>query len=110
MDIIYCLCPAAYWEGYKDKAEYMPRDYEREGFIHATKGDDLLVKVANRVYRDFIGDLLLLVIDEGRIESEVKYEQAKDGKLYPHIYGPLNTDAIVQIKQMFKTENGWSIG
>jgi hypothetical protein len=26
MNIIYCLCPAAYWEGYKDKAEY---DYEQ---------------------------------------------------------------------------------
>jgi uncharacterized protein (DUF952 family) len=110
MSIIYCLCPAAYWKAFKDKKEYIPRDYEQEGFIHATKGNDLLIKVANRVYKDFTEELLLLIIDENNITSDVKYEQAKDGNLYPHIYGPLNTNAITEIRLMKRTENGWVIG
>ncbi|MBN6187570.1 DUF952 domain-containing protein [Aneurinibacillus sp. BA2021] len=110
MSVIYCLCPASYWEAFKDKKEYIPRDYEEEGFIHATQGDDLLIRVANRVYKEFTDELLLLIIDEDRVTSEVRYEQAKDANLYPHIYGPLNTDAITEVKQMKKTENGWTLG
>ena len=110
MNTIYCLVPKTYWQQYAGKAEYLPRDYEQEGFIHATRGDDFLIKVANRVYTDFSGDLLLLVIDESRVTSEVKYEQARDGHLYPHIYGPLNQDAIVEIKQMVRTAETWVIG
>lgn len=110
MRIIYCLCKASYWEQFKDKEEYVPHDYSEEGFIHATKGDDLLISVANHVYKDFTAELLLLVIAEDRITSKVKYEQAKDSNLYPHIYGPLNTDAIIEIKYLHKTENGWTVG
>ncbi|MFT9850552.1 DUF952 domain-containing protein [Aneurinibacillus sp. REN35] len=110
MRIIYCLCKASYWEQFKDKKEYVPRDYNEEGFIHATKGDDLLMNVANRVYKDCTDELLLLVIDEDRVTSEVKYERAKDSNLYPHIYGPLNTDAIIEIKCLHKTESGWTLG
>lgn len=108
MNIIYCLTPASYWATFADKTEYIPRDYEEEGFIHATKGDDLLYKVANRVYHNFNEELLLLVIDEKRVTSEIKYEQAKDGNLYPHIYGPLNMDAIADVKAMYRTEEGWA--
>ncbi|WCK54933.1 DUF952 domain-containing protein [Aneurinibacillus sp. Ricciae_BoGa-3] len=109
MSIIYCLAPEEYWQNYKEEAQYLPRDYEQEGFIHATKGDDLLVKVANRVYPSYDGNLVLLVIDENRIGSEVKYEQAKDGNLYPHIYGPLNMDAIIQVKHMVKRNGVWDL-
>jgi uncharacterized protein (DUF952 family) len=110
MNTIYCLVPQTYWNQYAGKDEYLPRDYEQEGFIHATKGDDFLIKVANRVYADFEGELLLLVIDESRVTSEVKYEQAKDGHLYPHIYGPLNQDAITEIKKMRRVGDTWAIG
>jgi uncharacterized protein (DUF952 family) len=110
METIYCLVPAAYWRNYAGKTEYIPRDYDEEGFIHATKGDDLLVKVANRVYRDFTGELLVLVIDESRVAAEIKYERAKDGLLYPHIYGALNQDAIIQIRRMDKAGDGWRLG
>lgn len=110
METIYCLCPKAYWDPFAGKDEYLPRDYEQEGFIHATKGDELVCRVANRVYADFAGELYVLVIAEAKVSSPVKYEMAKDGLLYPHIYGPLNTDAIVDVKLMEKREGSWAIG
>ncbi len=110
MQIIYCLVPKAYWATYRGKSYYLPRDYEQEGFIHATRGDDLLIKVANRVYATFTDELYLLVIREDLIQSEVKYEKAKDGNLYPHIYGELNQDAIMEIRQMKREDSGWTIG
>lgn len=109
MNIIYCLTPAPYWSQFEGQAEYFPRDYEEEGFIHATKGDELLERVMNRVYASYEGELLLLVIHEDRVTSEVKYEQARDGHLYPHIYGPLNTDAIVEVRRMERGSKGWQV-
>ncbi|BAU26006.1 uncharacterized protein (DUF952 family) [Aneurinibacillus soli] len=109
MTTIYCLTPASYWATFAGKSEYVPRDYKEEGFIHATKGDNLLYKVANRVYHNFDEELLLLVIDEALVTSEIKYEQAKDKNLYPHIYGPLNVDAIVEVKTMHHTKEGWTL-
>ncbi|GED31888.1 MULTISPECIES: DUF952 domain-containing protein [Brevibacillus] len=110
MTMIYCLVPKSYWEQWEGRDHYLPRDYEQEGFIHATKGDDLLAKVADRVYATYEGELLVLVVDEAKSSSPVKYEQAKDGLLYPHIYGPLNQDAIVDVKSMVRTNGHWALG
>jgi uncharacterized protein (DUF952 family) len=101
--------PAPYWAQFAGGADYLPRDYAEEGFIHATKGDDLLHKVVNRVYPTYDGELQLLVIDESLVRSEVRYEQASDGKLYPHIYGPLNQDAITAIQPMVKKNGEWTL-
>ncbi|ELK39950.1 DUF952 domain-containing protein [Brevibacillus agri] len=108
--IIYCMCPKAYWEKWADKDHYLPRDYEQEGFIHATKGEELLGKVADRVYGAFDEELYVLIVDETKSPSPVKYEQAKDGLLYPHIYGPLHREAIVDVRRMLKTDGHWHIG
>jgi len=110
MSIIYCMVPRAYWQQWEEKEEYFPRDYEQEGFIHATKGDELLEVVADRVYPDFTGELLVLVVDEESCSAPVKYEQAKDGLLYPHIYGGLNRAAIVDVRKMERVENHWRMG
>lgn len=110
MNVIYCLVPKAYWEQWADQDHYLPRDYEQEGFIHATKGDELLEVVANRVYKDFTDELLVLVVDEFKTTAPIKYEQAKDGLLYPHIYGSLNKDAIVEIRRMERASGKWTQG
>lgn len=110
MSIIYCLVPKGYWEQWEGQDHYLPRDYEQEGFIHATKGDDLLGKVADRVYAEYEGELLVLVVEEARTASPIRYEKAKDGLLYPHIYGPLNQDAIVDVKRMRRMDGQWGIG
>ncbi|MFY0546183.1 DUF952 domain-containing protein [Brevibacillus sp. H7] len=110
METIYCLCPKTYWESFAGRDQYVPRDYDQEGFIHATKGDELLCRVANRVYADFTGELCVLVVAEDQVSATVKYEMAKDGLRYPHIYGPLNIDAILDVRRMEKREGSWTIG
>ena len=105
-DILYHLVPADYWEGQPADRPYLPADYTREGFIHCTRGDELLVVVANRYYRDDPRKLLVLVLDADGITSEIKYEAGHDGVLYPHIYGPLNRDAIIEVCQMPRSLDG----
>jgi uncharacterized protein (DUF952 family) len=40
--------------------------------------------------------MFLLNVDESKLHAELKYEAA-DGELFPHLYGPLNLDAIVKV-------------
>lgn len=93
--------PAALWRG-KESA-YHADSLSTEGFIHCSKPSQI-VDVANSFYRGQQG-LVLLVIDPSRLVAELKWEppaqpeptHARTGELFPHIYGPLNLDAIVEV-------------
>lgn len=70
-----------------------------EGFIHLSRPDQLALP-ANRLFagRD---DMLLLVIDPGRLTAEVRWEPgvARDpsSMRFPHLYGPLPTAAVTSV-------------
>jgi uncharacterized protein (DUF952 family) len=89
------LTERAMWEAGLRAGEYVRADLAEDGFIHCLTADTL-VRVAEKFYRDR-PDLVLLVIQEEKVKSPVLWEPASDGKLYPHIYGPLNPDAVVQV-------------
>ena len=73
------------------------------GFIHCSKPSQI-VGVANSFYRGQQG-LVLLVIDPSKLESELRWEppaetepsHARAGDLFPHLYGPLNLDAVFKV-------------
>ena len=49
---------------------------------------------------------ILLVIDENKLISTVKYEDGDNcGRTYPHIYGEINNDAITKVLPFLKDEN-----
>ena len=50
--------------------------------------------------------LVLLVIDPGRVIPSIRYEDAGNGTLYPHIYGPLNVSAVTGIEPFEPTVDG----
>ena len=41
---------------------------------------------------------MLLCIDDARVRPEIRYEAPSEGSpdRFPHIYGPLNVDAVVK--------------
>ena len=53
-------------------------------------------------------DVILLFIDADRVKSSLKFEPARSGRagLFPHIYGPLNTDAVYATAVVEKNNNG----
>ena len=100
MNIIYHLVPVDDFRSTPREEPYLPADYARAGFIHCTRSVEPVVVVANRNYRDDPRAFALLAIDEDRVAAEIKNEPAQDGGLYPHIYGPLNRDAIIRVFSM----------
>ncbi len=74
-----------------------------EGFIHASPADQL-DRVANKYYTKVV-EPRVLIVDRTRIKAEVKWEPATGG-LYPHIFGPLNMDAVVKVQTIALGDDG----
>ncbi len=92
--LIVHICARADWEQAQKDGAYRAASLEQEGFIHASRPEQVL-GVANRFYRGR-DDLLLLWIDPRRLSAPLKNELA-DGDTYPHVYGPLNLEAVVRV-------------
>jgi uncharacterized protein (DUF952 family) len=100
----YHLVAAAYYLACDNKAPYVPADFANDGFIHCTDGADNLAATANRYYRDDLRMYVALVIDTSLVTSEIRYED--EAGIYPHIYGPLNRDAIVAVIPVLRDASG----
>jgi uncharacterized protein (DUF952 family) len=73
---------------------YVARSLETEGFIHCSF-EDQLDGVIGRYYAG-VDEVVVLTIDTDRLMSRVLNEPSTGNEIYPHIYGPINRDAIVQ--------------
>jgi uncharacterized protein (DUF952 family) len=99
--VIYHIAEAADWQQAQRDGQYTTstrgRTLAGEGFIHASTAEQVPL-VAGAYYRG-VPDLVLLVIDTERVRPELRYEQVPgQGDPYPHIYGPLNLDAVVEVR------------
>jgi uncharacterized protein (DUF952 family) len=96
--LIYHITTVGEWERALRDGQYAMstrgRTLAEEGFIHASTAEQV-APVANMFYQGVSG-LVVLVIDADRVQSGVRYERVPGfGQPFPHIYGPLNTDAVV---------------
>jgi uncharacterized protein (DUF952 family) len=112
MDTIYHLAPAARWRGWPVGAPYLPVEYVADGFVHCTAGDELMLRVANAVYRSVPDDFVLLVIDPERLTAPLRWERSTDmlAALFPHIYGPIDRTAIIEVRAVRRGEDGAFLG
>ncbi len=82
------------WAGAAGAAVYLPREWDRDGFIHLSSIDQVLTP-ANRFYhgRD---DLIALVLDAHYLGSAVVWEPGTDtDELFPHLYSALPADSVL---------------
>lgn len=99
MAMIYHLAYKNDWDQAQADGAYRQstkgRTLDQQGFIHACAKPAQVDQVANAFYRGD-SDLLVLVIDEAKVRSEVRRDPVPgfDTPL-PHIYGPLNPDAVI---------------
>ena len=93
--MIYHVISNAGWQKALLEGFYEADSLAKEGFIHASK-EDQVAGVIQRFYKDKT-DLILLHIDENKLTAELKYELAPSiNEEFPHIFGPLNIDAVVK--------------
>lgn len=93
--MLYHIVRQDHWDKYKVAFIYFSDNFEQEGFIHFSKESQVL-GVLERYYKNE-DDLILLSIDESKLTSEIRFEYSTNNELFPHLYGGLNLDAIVQV-------------
>jgi uncharacterized protein (DUF952 family) len=99
--MILHIVARADWESALARGIYAPPSLVVEGFIHCSTNAQIL-RTASRFYRGQTG-LVILCIDESRLEDAPKYEPPASAldetptDLFPHLYRPLNLDAVVRV-------------
>jgi uncharacterized protein (DUF952 family) len=99
MTIIYHLIHEADWEAATPTGELRPASLAAEGYIHCCKDEEQVVRVANSVYPGRQG-IIALELDTGLLISPLKHEPSRSGEIFPRLYGPLNVEAVVRMRNM----------
>jgi uncharacterized protein (DUF952 family) len=104
MDLTFHLVPQDYFDALDPRADYIPHDFARDGFIHCTDGADEMACTANRYYKSNAANHYYLYIDKARVRAPIRYDA--EPRIYPHIYGALNRDAIVSVRAARRETDG----
>ena len=103
--MIYHIAQSGDWHNALSSGSYVTDSLQVEGFIHCSTIDQVL-QVAKNFYAGQ-SDLVLLQIDPRRVTPSIRYEDLyQAGDLFPHIYGPLNLDAVVSSHEFVSDSEG----
>jgi uncharacterized protein (DUF952 family) len=101
------------WSAVQKSSQYTAPSLASDGFIHCSTRVQVL-PVAEKFYKGQTG-LVILVIDSARLSSDLKWEAPSDGappsgvsvsETFPHVYGPINLDAVIQVLDFEPTAGG----
>ena len=95
--IIYHIVTPEVWDKFKHEDFYEAESLPTEGFIHCSYAGQLDA-VLNRYYKD-AKKVLLLEIETEKLATKLVEEPSTGGEIYPHIYGTINREAIINIKE-----------
>ncbi|MGW0842003.1 DUF952 domain-containing protein [Streptomyces sp. NPDC002787] len=115
--MIYHVVSLEAWNA-RPERPYAPASLTEDGFVHCSPDEATTLAVVNAFYRDAPKPLHVLVLDEGRLDARVEFEAAAPapppgvgaGVLFPHVFGPLNRDAVERILEVRWDEEGRASG
>ena len=94
--MIFHITAQSAWQVAQAEGTYQAPSLKTEGFIHFST-ESQVVATANRFYRGKT-DLVLLSVEPSRLKPELRYEDTASHGTFPHLYGPLNLDAVVDVR------------
>lgn len=108
--LIFHISTYADWQTAQTSGSYTTSTFgvtlEQEGFIHLSRGSQAAAVLA-KYYRDVTEPLTLLTVDTSRLSSPWQFDDVPGAELsFPHIYGPLNPDAVVAATSLAKDDSG----
>ena len=98
-DVLLHLTEPAQWRAALAVGALRPASLASVGFVHLSTPEQVHVPAQALFPRR--RDLVLLVVDPARLTDPVRFEAGvpphPDGDLFPHLYGPLPTCAVVAV-------------
>ncbi|GAA2801428.1 cupin domain-containing protein [Saccharopolyspora taberi] len=85
-----------------------------EGFVHCSPDVPTTLAVANALYRDTDEPMVALELAAEKLSAPVRWEAANpapppgvsDDVLFPHVYGPLDRDAVIGLRYARRDVSG----
>ena len=101
---IFHFTPKELWNA-KNPSDYLPKGFDSEGFIHCSFSHQLFRSVNK--HADKSKTHVVLKINPKALTSKLVYENTSGGtEDYPHIYGPINREAILEEFDLVFTADG----
>lgn len=99
MPIIYKICPASAWREAERQGAYRgSADDARDGYIHFSTA----AQVPGTAQKYFAGQagLFLIAVNADALGDALRWEPARGGELFPHLYGDLEFGAVISIADL----------
>lgn len=103
--MILHIAHRAEWAEAQNSGAYWTDSLNSDGFVHCSTPAQVLGP-ANAFYAGQ-PDLVLLVLDPQQVAAPIIYEDCYEtGQQFPHIYGPIELDAIVEVLEFPPNADG----
>jgi uncharacterized protein (DUF952 family) len=96
---IYKICSASVWREAERRGTFRGSEVDlSDGFIHFSTAR----QVAATARKHFAGQngLFLIAIDADVLGDKLRWEPAREGALFPHLYGELDLAAVTDVFDM----------
>jgi uncharacterized protein (DUF952 family) len=98
-EIIYHMCRREEWQAAEAAGVYRGCSQDAaDGFIHFSTVAQLAASAAK--HRAGQRDLVLMAVDAAMLGHSLRWEPARDGALFPHLYGPLPIKAVQWVEPL----------
>ncbi|MGO8917663.1 MAG: DUF952 domain-containing protein [Stellaceae bacterium] len=91
--LIYHMCRRTEWQAAEQAGVYRGSSQDSaDGFIHFSTAAEIEASAAR--HRAGQDDLVLIAVDPGPLGAALKWEPARNGALFPHLYGALPLGSV----------------
>lgn len=103
---IYHIVTPEWWRQFEGKTHYESETLQQEKFIHCSTFEQLQPTL-QRHFTDF-STVYILKLETAQLEHQPIFELAPAvGESFPHIYGPINLNAVLTISEIHNSPDGW---
>jgi uncharacterized protein (DUF952 family) len=117
-DPIYHVAPRSELKAGMRAETYVPGGFTTDGFVHCSATREEVLAVCQAYYRSVTEPLLLLRIEPLQLTSRLLFEPSSPagseppgiapGTLFPHVYGPIDLQAISGVGQLERREDDFA--
>ena len=105
MTDVYKLLPASEWAAAKAAGEFTGSGIDlADGYIHLSAADQ--AQETARLHFAGRDGLVLLRIEAEALGDALKWEASRGGALFPHLFGRLRVDQVVEVRPAPLDANG----
>ena len=103
--LIYHMCRVEEWRAATTRGSYAGSSQDAaDGFIHFSTAEQIVESAAR--HRAGQSGLVLLAVDAAALGIALRWEPARGGQLFPHLYGALPCSAVRRVDPLPLADDG----